>query len=97
MRKFVIAAAAALPLLTGGCISTVTSIVTAPVKVASKAVDWTTTSQSEADRNYGKKARKSEEREGRERRAYDKQCKKDPRNCGPYEGYRADPGGNSRR
>jgi hypothetical protein len=88
MRKLVIAAAV-LPLLTGGCLSTVGSIVTAPVKVAGKAVDWTTTSQSEADRNYGKKMRKAEEREGRERRAYEKACKKDPANCGPYEGYRA--------
>jgi hypothetical protein len=97
MKKIMIAAAAALPLLSGGCVSTVTSIVTAPVKVASKAVDWTTTSQSEADRNYGKKARKAEEREGRERKALDKACKKDPRNCEPYEGFRADPGGSRNR
>lgn len=97
MRKFLIAAAAALPLTTGGCVSTVTSIVSAPVKVASKAVDWTTTSQSESDRNYGKKARKAEEREGRERKAHDKQCRKDPEHCGPYEGFRADPGGNRNR
>jgi hypothetical protein len=93
-RNFLIAAAAAFPLLSGGCVSTVTSIVTAPVKVASKAVDWTTTSQSEADRNYGKRMRKAEEREGRERKAHDKACRKDPRNCGPYEGFRAEPGGN---
>ena len=97
MRRFLIAAAAALPLLTGGCINTALSVVTAPVKVASKAVDWTTTSQSESDRNYGKKARKAEEREGAERRAHDKACKANPRNCGPYEGYRADPGGNRNR
>lgn len=88
MRKLLIVAAA-LPLLTGGCLSTVGSVVTAPVKVASKAVDWTTTSQSEADRNYGKKMRKAEEREGHERKAHDKACKQDPANCGPYEGYRA--------
>jgi hypothetical protein len=103
MRRILIAAAAALPLLTGGCIAnTAMSIVTAPVKVASKAADWATTSQSEADRNYGKRARKAEEREGRERKAHDKACKKDPQNCGPYEGYRAegfraDPGGNRNR
>jgi hypothetical protein len=34
----------------GGCISTVGRVVTAPVKVAGKAVDWTTTSRDEADR-----------------------------------------------
>jgi len=87
MRKFLIVAL--LPLASGGCLSTVGSIVTAPVKVAGKAVDWTTTSQSEADRNYGKKMRKQEEREGRERRAYEKACKKNPDGCGPYDGYRA--------
>lgn len=48
--------------LLSGCLSTVGTVVTAPVKVAAKAVDWTTTSQSEADRNRGKKIRKAEER-----------------------------------
>ena len=57
-----------LPLASAGCVSTATSIVKAPFQVAGKAVDWTTTSQDEADRNYGRKMRKQEEREGRERR-----------------------------
>jgi len=62
-------------------------------------VDWTTTSQDEADRNYGRKMRKKEAREGRERRDYEKQCRKHPEQCqqGPqgqpsqqgYDGYRA--------
>jgi hypothetical protein len=51
---------AAIPLT--GCVSTVSSVVTAPFKVAGKAVDWTTTSQSEADRNRGRAIRKAEER-----------------------------------
>jgi hypothetical protein len=89
MRKVLIAAAALTPLLTGGCLSTVGSIVTAPVRVASKAVDWSTTSQSESDRNYGKKMRKAEEREGRERKKAEKLCSKDPSTCGAYDGYRA--------
>ena len=89
MRRYFLVAALAMPLLAGGCLSTVGSIVTAPVKVASKAVDWTTTSQSESDRNRGKKARLQEQREGRERRKHDEACKKDPANCGPYTGYRA--------
>ncbi|CAM3227027.1 Lipoprotein [Sphingomonas antarctica] len=51
-----------LPLLaTTGCVSTAKSIVTAPFKVVGKAADWATTSQSEADRNRGKKIRKAEE------------------------------------
>ena len=83
--------AATLPLFAGGCLSTVGSVVTAPVKVVSKTVDWTTTSQSEADRNYGKKMRKAEAREGRERRKHDEACRKDPANCGPYTGFRAHP------
>ncbi|MCW3847248.1 hypothetical protein OF829_08340 [Sphingomonas sp. LB-2] len=98
MRKILITAVAALPLLTGGCIAkTAFDVVTLPVKAGSQAVDWATTSQSEADRNYGKRLREAEEREGRERKAYDKRCRRDPDNCGPYEGFVAQPGGNRPR
>jgi len=90
MRRILIAVAAALPLLTGGCLAkTAVDVVTLPVKATGKVVDWTTTSQSEADRNYGKKMRKQEEREGRERKKAEKACKKDPSQCGQYQGYRA--------
>ena len=82
-----------LPLLlaTGGCISTAASIVKAPFQVAGKAVDWTTTSQEEADRNYGRKMRKQEAKEGRERKEAAKQCRKHPddRRACEYSGYRA--------
>ena len=56
-----------LPLLAlPGCIvRTAADIVTAPVKVVSKGVDWATTSQDEADRNRGREIRKEEERERR--------------------------------
>lgn len=54
--------------LTGGCVSTVWNVATAPVRAGAQVVDWTTTSQSEADRNYGRKMRKKEAREGREMR-----------------------------
>ena len=53
-----------------GCVSTVASVVTAPFKVAGKAADWATTSQSEADRNRGRTIRKAEERARKE-------CKRD--------------------
>ncbi len=44
-----------------GCVGKiVTTVVTAPVKVVSKTVDVLTTSQEEADRNRGRKARKAE-------------------------------------
>ena len=81
-----------LPLLAlGGCVSTATTIVKAPFQVAGKAIDWTTTSQEEADRNYGRKMRKAEAREGKERREYEKRCRKDPETCTGYDGYVARP------
>jgi hypothetical protein len=82
-----------LPLaaLTGGCLSTAASVVTAPFKVVGQAADWATTSQDEADRNYGRKMRKKEAREGKERRAFEKRCRRNPdrEGCGEYAGYRA--------
>lgn len=88
MRKaLLIAAATLLPLAVGGCVRTAASVVTAPFKAAGQVVDWTTTSQDEADRNYGRKMRKAEAREGRERRDWEKRCRKSPDGCGPYDGY----------
>ena len=83
-----------LPLvgLTGGCVAKAAyDVATLPVRAAGKAVDWTTTSQEEADRNYGRKMRKAEAREGKERRAWEKRCRKNPNDaeCGKYRGYRA--------
>ena len=78
-----------LPIAAGGCISTATSIVKAPFQVAGKAVDMATTSQEEADRNYGKKMRKAEAREGKERREYERRCRRDPEKCSGYDGYDA--------
>ena len=50
------------PLLLGGCIAkTALDVATAPVKVASKAADLATTSQSEADEKRGREIRKREE------------------------------------
>ncbi len=51
-----------------GCVSTAAHIVTAPVRAASWTVDKMTTSQSEADRNRGRRERKAEERERKEAR-----------------------------
>ncbi|MES2338817.1 MAG: hypothetical protein V4537_12045 [Pseudomonadota bacterium] len=73
-----------------GCIAkTAVDIVTLPVKAVGKGVDWATTSQDESDRNYGRKMRKAEEREGKERRAWEKRCRKEREACGEYDGYRA--------
>jgi hypothetical protein len=88
MRKAVVLVSAVLlPLCAGGCIRTAASVVTAPFKVAGQAADWATTSQDEADRNFGREMRKKEAREGRERRDWEKRCRKDPENCGSYDGY----------
>jgi len=76
--------------LTGGCVAqTAWDVATLPVKAGSKAVDWATTSQSEADRNYGRKMRKQEAREGRERKKAADACRKHQDQCAPYAGYRA--------
>lgn len=87
MRKVLLVAL--LPLLAGGCVRTVASVATAPFRAAGQVVDWSTTSQEEADRNYGRKMRKAEAREGKERRAWEKRCRKEPDACGSYDGYMA--------
>ena len=77
-----------LPFLAGGCVSTAAAIVKAPFQAAGQVVDWSTTSQEESDRNYGRKVRKQEAREGKERREYEKQCRKDPDGDDCRRGYR---------
>lgn len=81
--------AAAVLLSTTGCVRAVTGVVTAPFKAAGQAADWATTSQDEADRNYGRKMREKEAREGRERRKHEKACRENPDRCERYEGYQA--------
>ncbi len=58
----------ALCLTLSGCVSTVYHVATAPVRVTSWTVDKLTTSQSEADRNRGRRDRKAEARQEREAR-----------------------------
>ena len=59
-----------------GCLAkTAFDVATAPVRVASKAVDMATTSQSEADEKRGRDIRKREERLGQLQRERDKQEK----------------------
>ena len=64
----------------GGCgVGTLVDVATAPVRVAGKAVDMATTSQSEADEKRGRKLRKLEQRYGKLNRAYrkaDQRCLK---------------------
>lgn len=59
--------------LTGCGVGTVVNVATAPVRVASKAVDLATTSQSERDEKRGRELRKLEERYGKLEREVAKQ------------------------
>jgi len=62
-RTYFTALLPVLALAPGGCIAkTAFDVVTAPVRVAGKAVDLATTSQSEADENRGREIRRREER-----------------------------------
>ena len=84
--------APAMLLMLPGCIAkTAVDIVTLPVRAGAQAADWATTSQDEADRNYGRKMRKQEAKEGRERRKAAEQCRKHPddQDACRYSGYRA--------
>jgi len=95
MRKVLIIAPL-LALATSGCIAkTAWDVATLPVKATGKVVDWTTTSQEESDRNYGRKMRKQEAKEGKARKEAAKRCRANPddRQACSYDGYRAGYGG----
>ena len=78
MRKSVVMFAACLPLFSGGCIAkTAFDVVTLPVKATGQVIDWTTTSQEESDRNYGRKMRKQEAAESKEMKRRDKEARKE--------------------
>lgn len=63
MRGFTCLICAVLAIPLSGCIaSTAADLVTTPVRVAGKAVDLATTSQSESDEKRGRELRKREER-----------------------------------
>jgi hypothetical protein len=55
-----------------GCVSMVTDVVTAPIKIVSKAADVMTTSQSESDEKRGRDIRKKEETLGKLSRKIEK-------------------------
>ncbi|WP_062734373.1 hypothetical protein [Sphingobium abikonense] len=82
MKKAMILAGPLLMLGLTGCVRTVASVVTAPVRAGSQVADWATTSQDEADRNYGRKMREKEAREGREAKKAEKARRKQCREAG---------------
>ncbi len=60
LRPLITGLGVALGFLLSGC-----ALATLPVKAVSKTVDWTTTSQDEADRNRGREARKRDSAYGK--------------------------------
>jgi hypothetical protein len=71
MRAPLLLGLVAMSLMLSGCLArTAANIVTAPVRVGSKAVDLATTSHSEADENRGREIRRREERLGKLEREY---------------------------
>lgn len=87
MRARFILALAFAGLTLSGCVArAVADVVTAPVKIGSKAVDLATTSQSEADEKRGREIRKREEELGKLERRYAKQLRQcqdgDNKACG---------------
>lgn len=61
--------------LSGCIVRAAADVVTAPIRVGSKAVDLATTSQSEADEKRGREIRKREEQIGKLERRYEKERK----------------------
>lgn len=77
MPRFAGLVAPVLALLLPGCVvRTAVDVVTAPVKVAGKAVDLATTSQSESDEKRGRELRRREERLGKLEREYARQAQR---------------------
>ena len=84
-NRLLLAAPAAVLLLSGCLAKTALDVATLPVRAVSKGVDLATTSQAEADQKRGREIRQREERLGKLQREYDKlqgQCLKgDVRAC----------------
>ena len=91
MRQFL-----CLPLIAAlcGCVGTLVDVATAPVRVAGKAVDLATTSQSEADQKRGREMRQREERYGALVRKHQRETRRcedgDERSCAKAEALAAE-------
>lgn len=83
MSRFIALGAPILLLVLPGCIArTAANIVTMPVRAGGQVVDWSTTSQEEADRNYGRKMRKQEARQAREQKQEEERRRRECRRAG---------------
>lgn len=83
MTKLLWIAAPLMLIVLPGCVAkTALDVVTLPVRAGAQAADWATTSQEESDRNYGRKMREQEAREGKARKKADKERRKQCREAG---------------
>lgn len=79
MRKFYLILAMTVPIAAGGCVTrTATDLAALPLKATGKVVDWSTTSPSEADRNY---ARRVAYERAQDRRMAERHCRAFPEDC----------------
>ena len=78
MMHRVLILAAALPLLSGGCVAKAAyDVVTLPVRAGAKAVDLATVSEHERDQHYVRQQRKLAERREKEEREAHKRAARD--------------------
>ncbi|EQB07367.1 hypothetical protein L288_09685 [Sphingobium quisquiliarum P25] len=83
MRNICLISAPVAMLLLPGCIAkTALDVATLPVRAGAQAADWATTSQEESDRNYGRRMRKQEAQEARERKKAEEQRRRECRRAG---------------
>ncbi|MDR7154370.1 hypothetical protein J2W40_001182 [Sphingobium xenophagum] len=83
MTKLLWIAAPLMLIVLPGCVAkTALDVVTLPVRAGAQAADWATTSQDESDRNYGRKMREQEAREGKARKKAEKERRKQCREAG---------------
>ncbi|MEJ7927341.1 hypothetical protein WG908_11310 [Sphingobium sp. AN641] len=83
MTKMLIWAAPLAMLTLPGCVAKAAlDVATMPVRAGAQAADWATTSQDEADRNYGRRMREQEAREGKARKKADKERQRQCRDAG---------------
>lgn len=78
MRNLILAALLSLALAGCGAAGAIVGVATAPIKVASKAADLATTSQSESDEKRGREMRRREARIGALDREYRRQSENAP-------------------
>lgn len=81
-RLLALMAPLALLVLPGCIAKAAVDVVTLPVRAGAQAADWATTSQDESDRNYGRKMREKEAREGKDMKRAEKERRRACRDAG---------------